>query len=321
MMRPASSKSSCLIRGLAVIFSIVLLADCVSRAKVELNPAEEDFLSQVRYIISGKEKKIFLELPPAERDNFIKEFWEKRDPDPTTEENEFKEGYFDRIEEADRLFSQEGRPGWLTDRGRIYVLFGPPTQIKRSTGGYMDSNRTIHRDEIVWYYQNFPVYFVDRKGNGEFELTYLSLEHLDMIASAIGRLEEREKKRVFPDGVRFDFAVSTRKEAGGFFYLVVEIPYKNIWFSGETDRLETSLKLTAKIRDSKTNVVAEQSQDYSLSFGADEVGKIKDNKYRMELPLLLGGGRYEAILTLRNATSGEELSKGFSFVIDKTQDL
>lgn len=320
-MRPASSKIMCLFLGLAIISSVILLAGCASRAKVKLSPAEEDFLSKVRYIISGKEKKIFLDLPSSERDKYIKEFWEKRDPDPTTEENEYKEEYFARIEEADRLFSREGRPGWLTDRGRIYILLGPPTQIKTHTGGYMDSNRTIYRDEIVWYYQNFPVYFVDRKGNGEFELTYLSLEHLDIIASAIGRLEEKEKKRVFPDDVLFDFAVSTKKDGRGFFYLIVEIPYKNIWFSGEKDRLETSLHLTAKIRDSKTNLVAEKSQDYSLSFAAEEVGKIKDDKYRIELPFLLGGGRYEAVLTLRNTTSKEELSKSFSFAIDKTQEL
>jgi GWxTD domain-containing protein len=304
-----------------MISFFILLAGCVSRPKVKLTPAEEDFLSKVRYIISGKEKKIFLELPPSEREKFIQEFWQKRDPDPATEENEYKEEYISRIEEADRLFSGEGRPGWLTDRGRIYILFGPPTQIKSRTGGYMDSNRTIYRDEIVWYYQNFPVIFVDRKGIGEFELTYLDLEHMDMIAGAISRLEEKEKKRVFSDGVLFDFTISTEKDARGFVYLIVEIPYKNLWFSGEKDRLETSLKLTAKIRDSKGNLVAEQTQDYSLAFSVGEVNKIKDDKYRIELPLLLGGGQYEAVLTLRNTASEEELSKSFSFVIDKTQDL
>jgi GWxTD domain-containing protein len=318
MMQPASSKITCLFLGLAVISSVILLAGCASRPKANLTPEEEDFLSKVRYIISGKERKIFLELPASEREKFIQEFWEKRDPDPTTEENEYKEEYFARIDEANRLFSREGRPGWLTDRGQIYILFGPPTEIKRQTGGYMDSNRTIYRDAIIWYYQNFPVIFVDRRGNGEFELTYLDLEHLDMIAGAISRLEEKEKKRASPDQVFFDFAVSTKKDASGFSYLLVEIPYKNIWFSGEKDRLETSLKLTTKIRDSKGILVAEQTKDYSLSFAVEEVNKIKDDKYRIEISLLLGSGQYEASLTLRNMTSKEELSKSFSFVIDKT---
>ena len=54
------------------------------------------------------------------------EFWKKRDPDPDTEENEFKTQYFQRIDEANHLFTDGGEPGWLQDRGRIYILLGPP---------------------------------------------------------------------------------------------------------------------------------------------------------------------------------------------------
>ena len=62
----------------------------------------------MRYIITRQERKIFLNLIPSERKSFIEEFWEKRDPDPDTEINEFKEVYFELIEEANFLF-KEGR--------------------------------------------------------------------------------------------------------------------------------------------------------------------------------------------------------------------
>ncbi len=65
-------------------------------------------------------------MPPSERKNFREEFWKRRDLDPSTEENEFKMEYFNRIEKANDLFISEGRPGWLTDRGSIYILLGPP---------------------------------------------------------------------------------------------------------------------------------------------------------------------------------------------------
>lgn len=63
-----------------------------------------EFLSKVRYIINKKERKIFLELPDSEKERFKDEFWERRDPDPETEENEFKMEYFNRIEKANDLF-------------------------------------------------------------------------------------------------------------------------------------------------------------------------------------------------------------------------
>jgi GWxTD domain-containing protein len=102
----------------------------------KLDPVNAEFLSKVRYIITAKERKIFLELPDSEKEQFIQEFWTRRDLDPDTEENEFKMEYFNRLEKASELFLGEGKQGWLTDRGRIYVLFGPPTdRITYPMGG------------------------------------------------------------------------------------------------------------------------------------------------------------------------------------------
>jgi GWxTD domain-containing protein len=92
----------------------------------KLDPEYADFISKVRYIITGDERRIFLELPDSEKPKFIEEFWQRRNPDPTAKENAFQIEYFNRIERANKFFMGEGTPGWLTDRGRIYILFGPP---------------------------------------------------------------------------------------------------------------------------------------------------------------------------------------------------
>jgi GWxTD domain-containing protein len=59
-----------------------------------------------------------------ERDNFIEQFWQRRDPTPDTEENEYKEEHYRRIAYANEHFAA-GIPGWKTDRGRIYIVYGP----------------------------------------------------------------------------------------------------------------------------------------------------------------------------------------------------
>ena len=90
--------------------------------KPELKDAYKKWLNNdVPYIITGAEKKAFLALQTdEERENFIENFWRRRDPDPDTEENEFREQYYERIAYANEHYTS-GIPGWKTDRGRIYI--------------------------------------------------------------------------------------------------------------------------------------------------------------------------------------------------------
>jgi GWxTD domain-containing protein len=82
----------------------------------------------VVYIITDQEKQAFKQLSnDEERDNFIEAFWQRRDPTPDTEENEYKEEHYRRIAYANEHFAA-GIPGWKTDRGRIYIMYGPPDE-------------------------------------------------------------------------------------------------------------------------------------------------------------------------------------------------
>src|SRR5437763_12214791 len=89
----------------------------------------------VTYIISEEEKKVFKDLQTdEEKENFIEQFWVRRDPDPRTSENEFKEEHYRRVAYANERFAS-GIPGWKTDRGRIYITFGPPDEIDSHPSG------------------------------------------------------------------------------------------------------------------------------------------------------------------------------------------
>ncbi|MFQ5741909.1 MAG: GWxTD domain-containing protein [Acidobacteriota bacterium] len=138
----------------------------------------------VVYIISAEEKSVFESLTtPEEKEQFIEQFWYRRDPDPRTPENEFKTEHYRRIAYANERFGS-GDPGWQTDRGRIYILHGQPDSIEsRPSGGtYM---RTIEEGGGTtavypyekWRYRHIEgvgedveIEFVDPTYTGEFRI-------------------------------------------------------------------------------------------------------------------------------------------------------
>jgi GWxTD domain-containing protein len=104
--------------------------------KQELSKTYKKWLDEdVVYIISDEERKAFKQLSnDEERDQFIEAFWQRRDPTPDTEENEFKEEHYRRIEYANEHFAA-GIPGWKADRGQMYIKFGPADEIESHPSG------------------------------------------------------------------------------------------------------------------------------------------------------------------------------------------
>jgi GWxTD domain-containing protein len=102
----------------------------------ELETPYKKWLNEdVAYIITDEERKAFSRLnTDEERQNFIEQFWLRRDPTPDTEENEFKEEHYRRIAYANEHYAS-GIPGWKTDRGRIYIMYGPPDEIESHPSG------------------------------------------------------------------------------------------------------------------------------------------------------------------------------------------
>src|SRR5579871_4075109 len=107
------------------------------KLRKELETPYKKWLNEdVTYIITDEERQAWKRLSTDdERQQFIEQFWLRRDPTPDTEENEFKEEHYRRIAYANERFAS-GIPGWKTDRGRIYIMYGPPDEIEdHSSGG------------------------------------------------------------------------------------------------------------------------------------------------------------------------------------------
>jgi GWxTD domain-containing protein len=161
-----------MIKKVVPLLLIIFVISCASIPK-NVTPSEEEFLSYVRYIITAEERQEFLSFPmgSAERENSIQEFWIKRDPTPNTPRNEFKETYFERIEAANKLF-RGSRPGWLTDRGMIYILLGPPDDREDYPMGKSSEEKPID----VWIYTSLPgksrlrLEFIDYTNTNNFTL-------------------------------------------------------------------------------------------------------------------------------------------------------
>jgi GWxTD domain-containing protein len=104
--------------------------------KQELSKTYKKWLDEdVSWIITDEERAAFKQLSnDEERDNFIEAFWQRRDPTPDTEENEFKEEHYRRIAYSNEHFAA-GVPGWKTDRGRIYIVYGKPDEIDSHPSG------------------------------------------------------------------------------------------------------------------------------------------------------------------------------------------
>jgi GWxTD domain-containing protein len=280
----------------------------------KLSPAHADFLSKVGYIITSEERKIFLELPDAAKDGFIEEFWKRRDPDPDTERNEYRIEYLDRVEKAGALFRGEGRPGWLTDRGRIYILFGPPSErltYPMDAAGYCRE---------IWYYGSFPVVFIDDHCAGNFVMTAINLEHLQALNIAQGYFQKtftREKKF-------FDYEVAIRKiraEQGVYEGKVaIDIPYTMIWFTFKEERLETAFVVKVEMSDESGRSIWNAQDSFPLTLVERELKENRDRRFRMEFPFLLDkdvnrlkNQKLRLEVSVKNTTEGEELRKALEF--------
>jgi GWxTD domain-containing protein len=152
----------------------------------ELGSAYDSWLKEdVPDIITNEERRAFLQLSTnEEREQFVESFWDRRNPDPESAANTYKEEHYRRLAYADERFAS-GIPGRKTDRGHIYVLWGPPDEIEsHPTGGTYDrpidqggGSTTTYPWEL-WRYrhlesvgENIEIEFVDPSGSGEYHIT------------------------------------------------------------------------------------------------------------------------------------------------------
>jgi len=218
--------------------------------KQELSKTYKKWLDEdVIYIISDEERKAFKQLSnDEERDQFIEAFWQRRDPTPDTEENEFKEEHYRRIAYANEHFAA-GIPGWKSDRGRIYIVYGPPDEIEaHPSGGTYErpleegGGETSTYPFEDWRYryleeigQEVIIEFVDPCMCGDFHMTVDRSEKDALLNTPNGGLTLYEQMGMASKTSRFNGGLE-RLGAG---------PESGLQASKEFDRLEQFAKLQA----------------------------------------------------------------------------
>jgi GWxTD domain-containing protein len=216
--------------------------------KREVNPTYQKWLNEdVIYIITPEERDAFKQLSnDEERDNFIEAFWQRRDPTPDTEENEYKEEHYRRIAYANEHFAA-GVPGWRTDRGRMYIVFGPPDEIEdHPSGGTYErpmeegGGETSTFPFADWRYryiegigQEVIIEFVDTCMCGEYHMTLDRSEKDALLYTPNAGLTLWEQMGMANKAQRFN---------GGMERLGVG-PQSSMLASKEFDRLEQFTKL------------------------------------------------------------------------------
>ena len=288
----------------------LIISSCALRPNQDLDPPSREFLSKVRFIITKNERKAFLQLPASERQEFIAEFWEKRDPSPGTEVNEFKDSYFKRIEEANQLFRDGNEPGWIQDRGRIYILLGPPSNRETYPRGITFYGKPCE----VWYYGFFPIWFVDEAWNGTYRLDPDSAQQLAEIMSVqmylkpVVRAEKGAVTEIPAEVIDLD---------GGKKAVRIALPYNQIWFDAKGEKFQTVLSLSIEVRDQKDAKAWEYSKDYPLEIEKRRLASYLGTDYLIEVPLDVPPGAYDLTVEIKSTADGSRARKRIPLVVSK----
>jgi len=282
-----------LLTALGVCTSMVLAwGACSLSPRPALDPDSRDFYETARLVMTKEESRIFTHLPDAaSRQEFIRDFWDKRDPDPDTEVNEFKREFDRRVEYASERF-REGIPGWKTDRGRIYVYFGEPDKIDR----YPVLDQPDVKGIQIWYYYTlqFAIRFVDRTGTG----TY-TFDPYYGIAGDFFQAVERVKLGMLPGlDQRFqnryiDFEAEYDPSAD---MVRIVIPANAVIFTAKAGLLHADFGVEVFVYTRKGEKIQRFRKEIPFEKAEDEVTLLKE--IVLEVPLELQTGRYTLDITL-----------------------
>jgi GWxTD domain-containing protein len=287
-----------LLAGAGLLLMLAAARFAADVAPTAENLEEVDFLSYVRYISSTQENREYKNLPAELRAEFIRDFWEIRDPDPTTPENEFRNEYRRRIDEANRRFTA-GREGWLTDRGKTYILLGPPQYVEAYPLGIVSANPLDQRPAEVWHYPDCQVLFVDKQDGGEFPVQYTSLEN----QADIHRAFMQAKRNLFSLRGSFTFQISSGPTDGGF-ALKLTLDPRQLVFREQNDRMVAGLTVGVRLLDANRHPAWSYEGDHDIKLVKG--GRIAPVRIRLLLPPALPHGVYSCLASVAARESAQK---------------
>jgi GWxTD domain-containing protein len=280
----------------AIIICFWLLSFCVPAPRVKLDPESQSFYEYARLIMTSEENKIFQQLRDEKaRHEFIEEFWAKRDPDPETEENEFKNEFYRRIDYANKHFN-EGIPGWKTDRGRIYIYMGPPDKFEE----FFTHNDPEVRGSILWwiYYDyQLVIEFVDRRGMNHYEIRgyegdfFGAMEKMKL--GQIGLTDKGPRVNKADFDLSFDEA---SREA------VLRLPLKFFHFLTEGEELVSRLLFEFYIYRTDGEKVQRFKEERNLNLKEADQEKMKTADFRFALKLAPGDYYLDCLVLSEDGT-------------------
>ncbi len=280
------------------------LAACSGMA-IKLDPVSKDFYEYARLIMTDDEHDIFKHLADKEeRARFIQDFWDKRDPDPDTEANEFREEFYRRIAYANQRFLQ-GPPGWKTDRGRMYIYFGAPDKTEEwfpmQRQEEMEAGVSVQarvRGILRWTYYRYgmAVDFYDRRGDGTYvlddPLNQIWGDYFDALEFAKLGLDFANKERL-QEFKFIDLGLVYDKAARTFF---VTVPVEGFTFFEEEGELQADFVFTFMLYLQSGGKVDEFQESRRLRITEEELIELDELRFSVEYDLQ--PGKYYVDVTL-----------------------
>jgi GWxTD domain-containing protein len=270
---------------------IVGMVNCGLSPGLKLDPESKEFYETARLVMTKEENDIFSHLPDQEtRREFIEDFWEKRDPDSDTEVNEFKEEFFSRIKYANDRF-KEGIPGWKTDRGRIYIYFGPPDKIEREP--FLVTMPGVHGYLLWVYYElGLAVEFFDL-GNNSYSIDPYSGFHgslTDAIEQA--RFGIIQKHEGLPSKF-MDFDLDYDKEEKE---ATVSIPVKGLPFKEEGGLLTADFEFDFFIYHKGSSEKTEFHEERHFEVTEEKLLSMEKASFSFSFPLSPGDYYFDVVI-------------------------
>lgn len=318
--------------------------DTAQEAKKEpLSEWSKQWLEEVvPYIITEAEKSVFLSLPnEEERGKFIQSFWKKKDPDPSTAENEFKIAYYKRIAIANKLFSVGKKDGWRTDRGKIFILLGPPQEVQRDFTPTGSNVSVYHGTKEIWNYwgienprlpYNLEIVFIDRFGLGDYVLEqslsmgqygrtaydisalHYHFDRLEILAEVMKNPFDNQRmlEGIVTTEVTYDLIplksdIFRLKGAAQKTYtpIVLKLPYASLSPKIIEDKAYYSINFLVNVSDQEGGVILQKSKDINFHFSPEELASIQTGIYRFQTALSLDPGEYGLQLFVLDNFSGK----------------
>jgi len=285
----------------SVLLVLAAGAGCaLAAAKDKLDPESKKFYQTARLIMTKQETKIWNRLPDAEtRKEFIADFWLKRDPDPDTEANEYRQEFEARVEYATKRF-REGIKGYNTDRGRVYIFMGPPDKFEEffPQPGEQDRGSTIW---WIYYDWQLGIEFADPKGNGTYTIRDYTGDFFGaMDIFKLGRnvrADDVFSKKFFKFEASYD---RERQE------IEVRIPAKSLMFRDNAEgQLQIDLKFTLYIYPDAGKGKESFAEARSVVLSGAEYDALKTVDFRFARALPPGTSFVDVIIQGAEGTKGK----------------